>query len=93
MPWRANAAYPPIGSLGSLAVLVSTPVWCGGRPVKIEVREEQHNESTTCAFWYDAPSAAIRMPCGIVASSSYDASSISTITIDGRPLAVSCCTW
>ena len=30
--------------------------------MKIEVRDEQHNESTTCAFTYDAPSAAIRRP-------------------------------
>ena len=57
MPCWANASKPPIGSPGSLGVLVSTPVWCGARPVKIEARLGQHSESTTNAFSYVAPSA------------------------------------
>ena len=63
---------------------MSTPVWWGGRPVKIAAREGQHSESTTWALRYVAPSARSRCACGIVASSSREKSSISTSTMLGR---------
>ena len=52
--------------------------------MKIDAREGQHSESTTCALRYVAPAARIRCACGIVASSSREKSSISTMTMLGR---------
>ena len=65
-------------------MLVSTPVWCGYCPVKVELRETQHSESTTNAFSYDAPRRAISRALRIVGSRSMEKSSIRTKTMLGR---------